>query len=107
MTPSLSPTQLARQAFDRAVDDLFDARDAGKISPADASVKFKKLHAAYLERKEDLRFRDFTRRTGIDRIIRENARPINTLRPIPTTINEMTERVCADICASISPDRAA
>ena len=100
---SLSPTQLARQAFDRAVDDLFDARDAGKISPADASVKLKKLYAAYLERKEDLRFREFARRTGIDRVIAENSSKIKA----SANLNTVTEKVCAAICASISPDRAA
>jgi hypothetical protein len=103
----LSPSQLARRAFERAADDLFDAREAGKISPADAAAKLKRLNAAYLGRKENLRFADFQEVNGIDRIIRENARPRKALRLIPPNLNTVTEKVCAAIVASISPDRAA
>ena len=103
MTPSLSPTQLARQAFDRAVDDLFDARDAGKISPADASVKFRQMYDAYLEEKENLRLGAFLKRNGLDKIVAENASNIKA----SANLNTVTEKVCAAICASISPDRAA
>jgi acyl-CoA reductase-like NAD-dependent aldehyde dehydrogenase len=88
--PSLSPTQLARQAFDRAVDALEYKRDVTReISAAEALRQYRELYAAWRQQKDDLEQAAFLERAGI------------------ISLNTVTERVCADICASISPDRAA
>jgi len=102
-----SLTQIARRAYDRAVDDLFDARDAGKISRVDASAKFQALTAAYQTRKENMRLAGFLRRNRIDQIIARNAAEHKALSPAPVNLNTVTEKVCADICASISRNERA
>jgi hypothetical protein len=102
-----SLTQIARRAYDRAVDDLFDARDAGKISRVDASAKFQALTAAYQTRKENMRLAGFLRRNRIDQIIARNAPEHNDLRPGETAQRELMTQLFDGLARSISSNRAA
>lgn len=62
---TLSRIQLARRAFDRACDKLEADRDAGLISAGDASVRYRKLYAAYQARKQDLELSAFLGSRGL------------------------------------------
>lgn len=73
--------QLARRAFNKACDRLETDRDAGRISAADAVVQFKKLHAAYRARKEDLELAAFLAKHGL--------RPSKHFEKLDRTLTEL------------------
>lgn len=66
--PALTPTQLARAEYDRAYRELLADRDAGRVSPADASAKFNALLGDYRAKKEELRFASFVRTHGLETV---------------------------------------
>ena len=93
---------LLRRAFNRACDRLERARDAGRVSAADASVTFNKLYAAYRARKEDLELAGFLVRAGLkpskhfeklDRTLAKWAAGDNDFRPVP--VNPITPKHAA------------
>jgi hypothetical protein len=112
-----SLTQIARRAYDRACEALEYKRDVTReISAVEALRQYRELTAAYQQEKEDLELAAFLSRAGLkpskhfeklDRTLLQIEREGNEIAPVPADLNTVTEKVCADICASISSNRAA